>query len=195
MKYDPLTRLLHLAVALGIGAQMLTSLVMVHPKPGRLPNQWYEIHETVGMAVFALVLAYWLWVMLRTLMRGEALMLFPWFSRRLRAALFQDAAATARTLAQGRLPAGDSPQPLPSAVQGGGLLLALALGTSGTIMALGMALGMAPEGGMSPVLRAVKEAHEAMAPVMWAYLVAHPLLGLLHQLAGHRSLTRMFGFR
>lgn len=33
---------------------------------------------------------------------------------------------------------------------------------------------------------------ETMAPLMWAYLVAYPLPGLVHQFAGHRTLNRIF---
>ena len=121
MKYDLFTRVLHLFVAAGVTSQMLTSLVMVTPKPGRRPNLWYEAHEAIGI----------------------------------------------------------------------GLLLALFLAGTGTVLAI----GMASDGGLSMPLHAIKELHETAGPLMWAHLIAHSLLGLLHQLAGHGSLSRMFGFR
>lgn len=189
MKYDPVTRIFHLLVAAGVTSQMLTSLVMIYPKPGRLPNDWYEVHETVGMTLLAIVTVYWLWIVGRTLARREPMMLFPWLSAQRLAALRDDVIDTGREVLRMRLPASDQPRPLPSAIQGIGLLLALLLAGTGTIVEI----GMAPDGGLSPQLRGVKEVHEAMAPLMWVYLVAHPLLGLLHQLAGHRTLTRMFG--
>jgi magnesium-transporting ATPase (P-type) len=40
---------------------------------------------------------------------------------------------------------------------------------------------------------AVKETHEAAGTVMWVYLVLHPAMAILHQLAGHDTLGRMFG--
>lgn len=189
MKYDPITRILHLLVAAGVTSQMLTSLTMVYPKPGRLPNGWYEVHETVGMAVFAAVSVYWLWILGRTMARGEPMLLFPWLSKSRLAALRDDVVETGRAALTLRLPTGDRPRALPAAVQGIGLLLALLLGGTGTAIEI----GMAPDGALSPLLRGIKEIHEGMAPLMWTYLVAHPLLGLLHQLAGHRTLTRMFG--
>ena len=191
MKYDPLTRILHLLVAVGVVSQMLSSLVMIHPKPGRLPNEWYEVHELIGIGLLGVISFYWLWVVGRCVMRGEGLMLFPWFSRRRLSDLRADTVETVKEGLQGRLPDGPQARPLPAAVQGGGLLIALFMAATGTALAI----GMAPNGGLSPPLRAVKEVHEAMAPVMWAYLIAHPLFGLLHQLAGHRVLNRMFGFR
>ena len=30
--------------------------------------------------------------------------------------------------------------------------------------------------------------------LMWAYLAVHPVLGVLHEIAGHRTLSRMFRF-
>ena len=189
MKYDPLTRLLHAMVALGVTAQLLTSVVMVYPKPGRPPNDWYEIHEAVGMGLLAVVSVHWLWAIGRSMARGEAMMLFPWFSHARLADLYDDIADTLKQVMQGRLPADSQPRPLPSAVQGAGLLLALFLAATGTAMGL----GMAPDGGLSPLLHAVKEVHEGGASLMWVYLIAHPLLAALHQLAGHKTLNRMFG--
>ena len=191
MKYDPATRLLHLLVAAGVTAQMLTSLAMVTPKPGRLPNLWYEAHEAVGIGLLVAVSIYWLWATARAFVRGEGMMLFPWFSRRRLLALRDDAIRTVGELGHLHLPTDAVPRPLPRAMQGLGLLLALFLAGSGTALAM----GMAPDGGLSPLLHAVKEMHETAAPLMWAYLIAHPLLGVLHQLAGHRSLTHMFGVR
>lgn len=191
MRYDKLTRIFHLLVAAGVTSEMLTSLVMVYPKPGRLPNEWYEVHETVGIGLLAVVSLYWLWIVGRTLTRGEAMRLFPWFSPRLLGALRDDVVETAKAALRLRLPEGDEGRPLPAAIQGLGLILALGLAGTGTAIEL----AMAPDGGLSPLFRAVKEVHESLAPVMWAYLVVHPLMGFLHQMAGHGSLNRMFGLR
>lgn len=191
MNYHPLTRLLHLLLAAGVVSQMLTSLVMVTPKPGRVQNLFYEVHETVGIGVLAMVSLYWLWVLARALTGGDAAALFPWLSRRRLFDLRNDAIDTLKELVRFRLPSSGSPRPLPSAVQGIGLLLAVALAGTGTAIAI----GTGPDGRLSPLLHAVKEVHESFAPLMWAYIIAHPLLGFLHQLAGHRSLNRMFSPR
>jgi hypothetical protein len=106
VKYDPLTRVLHLLVAAGVTMQMLISQVMVYPKPGRLPNSWYEIHETVGIGLLAAVSIYWLWIIARTLTRGEAMRLFPWFSPHLLGDLRDDVVETAQAALRLRLPEG-----------------------------------------------------------------------------------------
>lgn len=191
MKYDPLTRILHLLVAAGVTVQMLTSLVLVHPKPGRLPNSWYEVHEVIGITLVLVVSVYWLWAARRAMAQGTGLLLFPWFSKQRLTALGEDAGATVKSLMRGRLPASDEASPLAGAIQGLGLMLALILAITGTTLAL----GTGADGGLIRSLRPIKEAHEALGPLMWAYLVAHPLLGLLHQIAGHRSLSRMFSLR
>lgn len=191
MKYDLLTRLLHLLIAIGASSQTLTSLVMVTPKPGRSSNLWYEIHKLTGIGLLLVVSIFWLWALTRAFIRGDAMMLFPWLSGRRLLDLREDAIDTIKELVHMRLPADDVPRPLPAAVQGLGLLLALFLAGSGTILIT----GMAPDGSLSFPLHALKELHETAGSLMWAYLIGHPLLGLLHQLAGHGSLNRMFGFR
>lgn len=189
MKYDPMTRLLHLLVAAGITGQMLISQVMITPKPGRVANGWFELHENLGIFLFGAVSVYWLWIIARTLRQGEPMLLFPWFSRRRLEDLWEDTRATLQALRQGRLPVDNGPTPFPSAIQGGGLLVGLALAASGTVIAL----GMGENGETTPFIHMIKEGHETIAPLMWAYLAVHPLMGLLHQLAGHHTLSRMFG--
>jgi hypothetical protein len=188
MKYDPLTRFLHLMMAVGVSLQMLTSLVMVTPKPGRRPNDWWEIHETTGMVVLGVVAVYWGWILVRAFTRQQPLMLFPWFSRQQRAELWLDIVESWQDIRVLRMPVGDTARPLPCAVQGLGLLAALFMALTGTIVELGMGL----DGAVSPTIHTVKEMHETMAPLMWAYLLVHPLLGALHQFSGHRSFNRMF---
>lgn len=190
MRYDLLTRILHFALALGISTQMLTSLVMVDPRPGRLPNAWFEVHETLGVALLAVLVAHWLWSVARTLATGQPMMLFPWLSAARRRDLAADIRSTAQSIARLRLPEDEGPRPLPAAIQGGGLLIGLFLAATGTAMAV----GMAPDGAMGGLLHTVKESHEAVASLMWIYLAVHPSLGLLHRLAGHHIFDRIFGF-
>ncbi|WP_167525426.1 cytochrome b/b6 domain-containing protein [Roseomonas genomospecies 6] len=114
--------------------------------------------------------------------------MIPWFSTARLKALRDDLVATVAEIRNGRLPRSAEPRPLPAAFQGLGLLLASFLAVTG----LAMFFGMAADGAMRPVVGALKEAHEAAAPLMWAYLVIHPALGILHQRVGHHSLSRMF---
>jgi len=189
-KYDSLTRLLHLSLAIGITTQMVVSLVMITPKPGRIPNNWYSVHETLGIVLFAILAVYWLRAVLKTIQGGEPLMLFPWVSPTRLGALAQDIGATLSDAVRFRLPDdGDRVRPLPAAIQGLGLLIGLFLGLTGTVLALTITPGVA----LSPILHDIKELHEAFGPLMWGYLAIHPTLAILHHLAGHKTLNQMFG--
>ncbi len=191
MKFDPFTRILHLLVAIGVTLQLALSLVMVAPKPDRAENVWYEAHEFFGTTLVVVISVYWVWIIARTVARDEPFMLFPWFSPRLRQALIDDVKATMNDLAAKRLPSAQTVKPLPAAVQGLGLLLALFMAMTGTVVEL----GMGPDGSLPPLVHAVKEVHETMAPLMWAYLVVHPLVGFIHQFMGERIVSSMFDFK
>jgi cytochrome b561 len=189
-KYDSLSRLLHLFLAVGITTQMFVSLVMITPKPGRIPNNWYSVHETLGIVLFAILVVYWLRAVLKTIRTGDPLMLFPWFSAARLGALGKDIGATLADAVRFRLPPdGDDIRPLPAAIQGLGLLVGLILAATGTILALTITPGVA----LSPILHDIKELHEAFGPLMWGYLAIHPTLAIVHQLAGHKTLNQMFG--
>lgn len=72
-------------------------------------------------------------------------------------------------------------------MHGLGLLTATAMAATGSALAL-LALH---KGQASTVL----EIHKLISNLMWAYLIGHAGLALLHQLAGQRVLQRMFGRR
>lgn len=189
MTYNRYTRLLHLAVALGIIIQMVTSLVMVHPKPGRLGDGFYVIHETLGLVVMFVLAAHWLWMLAGY--AGQPGLLFPWFSKNGYATLRDDARRYLAALAERRLPADDTPSPLAGALQGIGLLAGTVLAATGVVLWM----AIVPDQRLSPNMRIVKEIHEMMGPVMWAFLAIHPTAGLIHELAGHGTLRRMFSLR
>jgi cytochrome b561 len=191
MTYHPISRLLHLLLGVGIVSQLATSLVMAPPRPGRPENLFYEMHETVGIGLLAVVALYWLWMVARSWRGNGVGGLLPWFSSARRRDLWADIVATAGEMRQLRMPTDDGPRPLPMAVQGLGLLLALFMAASGTVIGI----SMGPDGHLPALVDLVKELHESAASLMWVYLIGHSLMGALHQVAGHRSLSRMFALR
>ena len=66
MPYYRVTRFLHALIACGITLQMLVSLLMVYPRPGRLPNAWWEVHEIAGLLLVAALGLHWAWSIGRT---------------------------------------------------------------------------------------------------------------------------------
>lgn len=175
------TRVLHALLLLAVVWQLAGSEFVRRPRADRPANTMYTLHEIVGLATLGLVLAFWLWSLVR---RRETPLgaLLPWFSRTRLKALADDLRQHGAMLRQFRLPGGEAETPLASAVHGLGLLAALAMGVTGAWLYT----QPLPAG---PGL----QLHKLMANLMWAYVVGHAGLAVLHQLAGHRVLQRMFG--
>lgn len=187
MFYDRLTRLLHLLFGLGIVAQLFISEWMEHPRPDEPGNFLYEVHEKLGVALFAVLMIHWLW----SLVRGGPVslaQLYPWFSRDRRAALWQDMRHYLGAIVTFRLPPADEPSPLAGAIQGVGLLAATLLAATGTLIFFNVGENWQ----FSAWLKLVKEVHELLGPLMWGYLVVHVGASVLHEIFGHHVIRSMF---
>lgn len=175
------TKLLHAVLLLSVLWQLLGSNFIERPRANRPANAWYAWHEVGGLVSLAVVLLFWLWVLVRRRETAFAA-LYPWFSRARLTAVVEDLRRHAVELRQLRLPGGEVDTPLASAVHGLGLLAALAMGATGAWMyTLPLPAGLA------------LDAHKLVANLMWAYVVGHAGLAVLHQCLGHRVLQRMFG--
>jgi cytochrome b561 len=174
------TRVLHAALLLSVLWQLIGSNFVERPRLNQPANGFYEVHEIVGLATLALVAVFWLWSAFRRRETPFAALL-PWLSAARLKALGADLGWHWAELRQRRLPGGEAETPLASAVHGLGLLTALAMGATGTWL-----YTQAIPGGL------VLEAHKLIANLMWAYVVGHAGLAVLHQLAGHEVLQRMF---
>ena len=188
--YSRTVKLLHWLLAAGVGAQLLFSLVMQQPRPGRvrslLESAFFSTHEVLGLSILALLTLHWLlWLAGRT-SRGIG-QFYPWFSRTRRAAL----GVELRALARLRLGEPEAQENLAGAVQGIGIAIASLLAVTGTLLYF----GMAPDGSMSAGLRAVREVHKALATGMWTYLGIHAGAALAHVALGHRSVLDIFRLR
>ncbi|MEO5349710.1 MAG: cytochrome b/b6 domain-containing protein [Magnetococcus sp. YQC-3] len=186
MLYDRFTRLLHLLMASGIVLELLLSLVMVHPKPGRAGDTFYALHASWGQVLLGLLVVHWIWCLVRSGSVSVAL-LFPWFSRDRYRAIYADVQRYMAHAIQFRLPDSGQVSPLASAVQGLGLVIATLLGVSGSILLF----GMEADGAMPGWLHALKEGHELLGVLLWGYLLLHAAMAILHQWAGHGSLGVM----
>ncbi len=187
MHYDRFTRLLHIFLALGMTAQLGMSLIMVHPKPGRAANVFYEIHEVLGLVLLGILALHWIWIMVRG-GRVPPAQLFPWLSPARYGSLVEDTKRYASHMVRFRLPESTEPSPLPGAIQGLGLTVAGLMALSGLVM-------FVSSGPMTGWLHTVKEVHEVMGNIMWVYLGLHGGMGVLHQLAGHGSISAMLQIR
>lgn len=187
MQHTLTIRVLHLFLALGVPVQMTLAEMMRVPRPGRTVSTleaWsFAAHEVVGMALLAALVAHWLVLLAGRARKGPG-ELFPWFSYEKRQRLAADVAALIR-LAR--------PQPgryeqLAGAVQGAGLVIAALLALTGGALFF----GMSPGAQLSASMRAVKEFHELLGPLMWGYLALHAGAALLHAVAGDTALFCIF---
>jgi cytochrome b561 len=187
MKYGRFTRILHTLIAAGILLELLTSLVMRTPRPGRVltPLQafGYDAHKWAGMAVFVVLVLHWMVFVTGHAHKGMG-HFFPWFSRARLDAVRSDV----RELL--RLKVGDPEQndSLAGAIEGLGLVVATILGATGVVLFFGIADNVA----MSRAIRAVREFHEFWGPAMWTYLCIHAGAAMVHLGLGHRSILSMF---
>ncbi len=216
MNRSRLTRLLHLLLAATVVFQLLASLVMEHPEEdddehaawilerlvpaalahededearapeGSLPALLFEAHELVGLSAVVVVLAFWGWIAVRRNEPGLGEML-PWFSATRRQALGEDFRRHWDALKSGHLPQYQPHSPFVNAIHGLGLLTATGMALTGLTWWLGEDLGLL--GGLG---EAAEEIHELLSNLMWAYLIGHAGLAVIHQLKGEPIVREMF---
>jgi cytochrome b561 len=189
--YDRVVRRLHAGITLAAVIQLLTSQIMQVPQPGRAPLEpqhvFFVMHECSGMTLVTLLVLHWLWVSAGHVAGGWG-HLYPWFSRSRLRALLASLQALPAWLRKGRSLEPEAMDPLAGAVHGLGLLTITAMALTGAAMVL----GMGPGGSMGGFLRAVRWAHGFIANLMWAYVIGHVAMAMLHQMRGERLLTKMF---
>lgn len=173
IKRSRTTRILHWLAGLAILTQLALSLVMRSPGPNRPGDSWFELHEKVGIAATVILVAFRLWSMVRS---GETrfVAFFPWFSPSQLRRVLGDARRLFAPLHEGR-----SERPFASAIHGLGLIVATVMAASGL---LGYFIASA---------RSLLGVHEAVAPLMLAYLVGHVGISIVHELRGERVVGPM----
>jgi len=194
--YDRLTRWLHVGLALAIPLQLLSEEFMKRPKlVDGIPRirsaaeaNFFEMHEFIGMAALTVVLIHIFW---STSKSGGGLgRLFPYFKQ----GGCQSIIAEVKQIPgwfSGKLHESAEDSALAGAVHGLGLMLVLVMGLTGSTMFFGMdeLTGKMPE-----LVEAMKELHEALGGLVWAYLIGHVGMVVLHKLKGHDLFSRISPF-
>lgn len=177
-----LTRILHLLLLLAVLHQLIGSTFMEEPKPGLSEDPLFQFHEWGGLTSLGLVSVFWLWAIVR---RGETSFgaLLPWFSAHRLAEVWTDLKSHGQALMRFRLP-DDRTGALASAVHGLGLLIVTAMALTGA------ASLVATDGVAEPI----HELHKFLGNFMWAYLVGHASLAVIHHVAGSDVLRQMFSW-
>lgn len=176
-KYDPGTRVLHAALAIGVVIELaLLSVMHVPAGPGLGVRDWhreaFEIHCRVGPAVALIWALHWLWISLPWARPGVGY-LFPWLRRDRRAVLRLELGDLLRL----SLPAADGSSPLIGTVQGLGLCAVSGSVIGGLISYAGYFMG-APL--TDRLLHEVALEQLIMSWLVWPFVVGHGLMGLRH---------------
>jgi len=192
MKYDKITRLLHWGIAVGIPLQLISEELMKRPKPGRIRTDeqifFFDMHEWVGMLLLTLIVLRLLWGVIG-MGEGRLSKLFPYLTPKGRIGILNEFRTEVPGWFRGKFAAPEKNEDyIAGLVHGLGVLLILALGTSGAVMLY----GMEESGQMLGVVHDMKELHEALGSVLWIYLIGHVGMAVVHQVLGHRSFQRIF---
>lgn len=185
------TRLLHGTLALAVATQLLTSLVMTGPDAASAGDDLFAIHRWGGMV--GLAAAVLLWVAILSRREGTSPgALFPWASRERLGDLWADLRLHAQALRHGRLPDPSGATPLASAVHGLGLGLVSVMALTGAAYLAEVTwLGASTE----PDGMWVMAIHTTLANLVWAYLIGHAALAVLHDRLHHLPLSAMWSLR
>ncbi|MGB5868589.1 MAG: cytochrome b/b6 domain-containing protein [Albidovulum sp.] len=189
-KHSFATRIAHIGLALSVLTQLGTSQFMEPAEHGHAGNTFFSLHEYAGLAAFLFVLGFWAAATFRR--RGtEWGLLLPWFSGKRLVALWADAKAHLRSLIRFRIPHYKAQSPVASAVHGLGLLLMTAMAATGTVYYFINAAD--PDaGGLVGVVMFI---HTSLANLVWAYLVGHGALALIHHFTQGLDLREMWSLR
>jgi cytochrome b561 len=183
-RHTYLTRILHGLLAVAIIVQLGSSLGMSPAEDGHAGNTLFGAHEVAGLASFALVLAFWIWAMLRRV--GTPLgVLFPWLSAARLSALWGDSLHHLKMLGRLRMPEHQHDGPLAGAIHGLGLSLVTVMAATGTYYYFSGA--ESPEAAGLPML-----IHVTLGNLVWVYLLGHAAMGLLAHLATGFDLRSMW---
>ena len=181
------TRLAHIGLALAVTTQLVTSLVMEPVEPGSAGNLYFVLHQYAGLTAFVFVLGFWVAATFRQRCTAWGLLL-PWFSGARLGALWSDIKAHLRSLSRIRMPVYEEGSPLASAVHGLGLLLMTAMAASGTLYYF-INAGDPDAGGLVGLAMLV---HTSLANLVWAYLIGHGALALIHHFTRDLDLREMW---
>lgn len=167
---------LHALLAVAIVHQVVTGLFLGPPR-----SPVARLHDIGGLVSLGLLVAFWLWSLVR---RDGALLLdyLPWLSVRRQRAVAADIGIYLRHALSLRIPPHGRCVALPAAFHGLGLLTASAMAATGAYayFAAGPALFHPPDVHRAHLL------HVRLADVMWAYLVLHAAAAALHGIVGLR---------
>ncbi len=157
---------LHLAIAIAVAIQLLSSVLF------GLPGPWFLVHKVFGILAFILILAFLVSRLINPSPSKWA-NLFPWNTPQGRECIIADMVC----LCHGKLPVRRGGG-LAGMVQGLGVLLILAMGALGTVWYILIYFKLVGR----DVTSALIHLHAQLAVLVWVYFIAHACMAILHRL-------------
>jgi len=192
MKHERVIRILHTGIVgsmlLQLGMELFIGLpVAGHSRSGPA-SMLIGVHEAVGSLVLILVCVY-----LLVVLDGEEgrKRLFPWMFEGGRTVLLRELFRDVPGWFRGRLPPPEESHAIAGTVHGLGMILALLLGLTGTMLFT----GVGPHGEIRPDIEPVAAAHDFLTTSMWIFVIGHAGMAVVHELKGHGVLREMFSLR
>ena len=189
MRFNFSTRILHISMIIVVSYQMLSSLWMAVPEPGKLTsleNTLFSLHITVfGWASIIVAGVYALMRFYESEAWGR---LVPWFSSTRRHAFALSAKKELPQMLKGKLAPPEDKGALAGAVHGLGFMLLLGMGMTGLYVLFGVRI----DGNLSDDIRLVLFFHEWIGVFIWAFLGAHILVSIWHLVIGQWTIIDIF---
>ncbi len=182
--WDRATRLIHLALAVTVTAELFSGLVV----SGAVRPRWMLIHAVLGIVTTLVIALHWMW----TWARGDLRVLFPWNRT--------DLGLVRRELGQtlrGKMPGHGNVVGLSSFVHGLGLLAVTAMAGTGLLMYIIIpgGYGLMAHSGAYVLFTALATLHLWLSYGVWVYLGGHVVFAALQQIQGNRVLQHLYSMR
>ena len=160
-KWHPFTLFLHLVIAVAVITQLTTSWLFDDY------HTLFLVHEYSGMTAFVAIILLLLWKWHLSGLKQY----FPWAFSTGRHKMLEDL----RWLCKIRLPEHNTGG-LPGTVQGLGVLLIFTMGFLGTLWFIAKHYVV----GLEPYTHTMMYWHSALANLVWAYIIGHGCMAILH---------------
>lgn len=189
MRINLSTRLLHFGMVVVVSYQMISSVFMTPPEPGKMTGidtTLFYLHVTVfGWAAIIFSGVYALTRFNDSHAWGR---LVPWFRAAYRVKFFASARKELPDILRGRLAPPEEKGALAGAVHGFGFLLLLGLGLSGIYVLL----GLRTDGTMAYNTLLLLDFHQLCGVLIWGFLAAHIIMTLYHLVLGQYKAIDIF---
>ena len=192
MRIDALTRYLHISMIITVLYQMLSSIWMYTPEPGKMVGfetvlySWHIMFMGWSAVTVAVVYA-----MVRFAEYHEWTRLIPWFSKSKREAFKRSATKEIPDMFRGKLAPPEKRGALAGAMHGFGFMLLIVMALTGSYAML----GIRPDGTTSPDMQLMFELHSWFGVLVWYFLSFHVSMVIYHLILGHKKILDIFQFR